>query len=119
MILLLNFFFFSSRRRHTRCSRDWSSDVCSSDLRLYAGMTGQRISTTGSDPTKASAFATRDDATGTVSVLFGRHESCTPKENELCHQAAADEPQAAQVNLQVAYPYSASQVKVSYTKVQN
>src|SRR3989449_7711872 len=28
----LCFFFFSSRRRHTRCSRDWSSDVCSSDL---------------------------------------------------------------------------------------
>src|SRR2546422_5303958 len=28
------FFFFSSRRRHTRCSRDWSSDVCSSDLRI-------------------------------------------------------------------------------------
>src|SRR2546422_3552234 len=27
-------FFFSSRRRHTRCSRDWSSDVCSSDLSL-------------------------------------------------------------------------------------
>src|SRR2546429_9534032 len=26
------YFFFSSRRRHTRCSRDWSSDVCSSDL---------------------------------------------------------------------------------------
>src|SRR3989449_11670791 len=26
------FFFFSSRRRHTRCSRDWCSDVCSSDL---------------------------------------------------------------------------------------
>src|SRR2546422_4187069 len=25
-------FFFSSRRRHTICSRDWSSDVCSSDL---------------------------------------------------------------------------------------
>src|SRR5947199_6637517 len=26
-------FFFSSRRRHTRCLSDWSSDVCSSDLR--------------------------------------------------------------------------------------
>src|SRR5690554_6985141 len=25
-------FFFSSRRQHTRCGRDWSSDVCSSDL---------------------------------------------------------------------------------------
>src|SRR2546429_562384 len=30
------FFFFSSRRRHTRCSRDWSSDVCSSDLQVRA-----------------------------------------------------------------------------------
>src|SRR5438445_13671888 len=27
-----SFFFFSSRRRHTRYWRDWSSDVCSSDL---------------------------------------------------------------------------------------
>src|SRR5690606_40085119 len=30
--LQVSFFFFSSRRRHTRFSRDWSSDVCSSDL---------------------------------------------------------------------------------------
>src|SRR2546429_4794433 len=29
---MLLLFFSSSRRRHTRCSRDWSSDVCSSDL---------------------------------------------------------------------------------------
>src|SRR5690606_39394007 len=28
-------FFFSSRRRHTRFSRDWSSDVCSSDLVIF------------------------------------------------------------------------------------
>src|SRR5690606_7438398 len=28
-------FFFSSRRRHTRFSRDWSSDVCSSDLAVF------------------------------------------------------------------------------------
>src|SRR5256884_1399633 len=36
-------FFFSSRRRHTRCSRDWSSDVCSSDLHegnLWIGTDG-------------------------------------------------------------------------------
>src|SRR6266498_1755187 len=31
-ILMFVFFFFSSRRRHTSCGRDWSSDVCSSDL---------------------------------------------------------------------------------------
>src|SRR5438105_14944221 len=29
------FFFFSSRRRHTRSTRDWSSDVCSSDLAQF------------------------------------------------------------------------------------
>src|SRR6266513_6121603 len=32
VLLIVFFFFFSSRRRHTRSKRDWSSDVCSSDL---------------------------------------------------------------------------------------
>src|SRR6266704_4197284 len=32
-----NYFFFSSRRRHTRSKRDWSSDVCSSDLGVRMG----------------------------------------------------------------------------------
>src|SRR5205809_6370242 len=44
--VLTLFFFFSSRRRHTRCSRDWSSDVCSSDLLLlllrFPGRGGRR-----------------------------------------------------------------------------
>src|SRR5690606_8018183 len=35
-------FFFSSRRRHTRFSRDWSSDVCSSDLPRRAVFPGER-----------------------------------------------------------------------------
>src|SRR5437660_7274668 len=34
------FFFFSSRRRHTRWPRDWSSDVCSSDLYANGDMVG-------------------------------------------------------------------------------
>src|SRR5690606_40859990 len=33
-------FFFSSRRRHTRFSRDWSSDVCSSDLTVPVRTSG-------------------------------------------------------------------------------
>src|SRR5947209_16105254 len=33
--ILFFFFFFSSRRRHTRYWRDWSSDVCSSDLERH------------------------------------------------------------------------------------
>src|SRR3712207_9105373 len=34
------FFFFSSRRRHTRYWRDWSSDVCSSDLLFMVEFSG-------------------------------------------------------------------------------
>src|SRR5690606_40926352 len=37
-------FFFSSRRRHTRFSRDWSSDVCSSDLHINTQNAYQSLS---------------------------------------------------------------------------
>src|SRR5690625_6761871 len=52
-------FFFSSRRRHTRWPRDWSSDVCSSDLtmglvQLPGMMSGQIIA--GADPLQAVQF---------------------------------------------------------------
>src|SRR5699024_12024357 len=36
VILVVSLFFFSSRRRHTRSKRDWSSDVCSSDLGKFS-----------------------------------------------------------------------------------
>src|SRR5262245_62426948 len=36
MACFLGYFFFSSRRRHTRCLSDWSSDVCSSDLEIFS-----------------------------------------------------------------------------------
>src|SRR5690606_39622613 len=42
------FFFFSSRRRHTRFSRDWSSDVCSSDLILQSKFPVPSIPSNGS-----------------------------------------------------------------------
>src|SRR5690349_22119567 len=41
VIFLFFFFFFSSRRRHTRSLRDWSSDVCSSDLFVRAKKEGE------------------------------------------------------------------------------
>src|SRR5690606_40865379 len=51
-------FFFSSRRRHTRFSRDWSSDVCSSDLHASVvqerGSRGQRDWRIFGDPTEAA-----------------------------------------------------------------
>src|SRR5216683_4733179 len=45
-LFLYFFFFFSSRRRHTRSDRDWSSDVCSSDLPPGARLTAVRRATT-------------------------------------------------------------------------
>src|SRR5439155_18650154 len=54
------FFFFSSRRRHTRWPRDWSSDVCSSDLlsgfakRLLVAMHAQEVLLEGLDSTFAT-----------------------------------------------------------------
>src|SRR5207245_3619837 len=46
MVMLCCCFFFSSRRRHTRCYRDWSSDVCSSDLGQKALDVGCGVGTT-------------------------------------------------------------------------
>src|SRR5690606_40049301 len=56
------FFFFSSRRRHTRFSRDWSSDVCSSDLATF----GDGIKITGL-PTIANSET--DDAPARETII--------------------------------------------------
>src|SRR2546421_2461293 len=45
------FFFFSSRRRHTRSDRDWSSDVCSSDLVAHSAADEGEILNLGVAPT--------------------------------------------------------------------
>src|SRR5438045_6587009 len=43
IVTLFFCFFFSSRRRHTRCLSDWSSDVCSSDLLNFLATVGAGI----------------------------------------------------------------------------
>src|SRR5206468_6319094 len=59
------FFFFSSRRRHTRCDRDWSSDVCSSDLHaeghaaLFKPVVPTRIGEVGGPPVRSEQHALR------------------------------------------------------------
>src|SRR5256885_13070660 len=68
------FFFFSSRRRHTRLQGDWSSDVCSSDLRP------SRPTARRSHVRTARALAPREQARGprlqaSAKRFFGRRFS--------------------------------------------
>src|SRR3989449_9143315 len=79
-------FFFSSRRRHTRCSRDWSSDVCSSDLvRIVNGVvqTGLNVAryddgtTIADKPLRMRGTVTDAIITGGSAVLAVDAESRT------------------------------------------
>src|SRR2546429_5199398 len=54
-----SFFFFSSRRRHTRCSRDWSSDVCSSDLFQRSSFYSLGFEPTTKEQTHSNEYANR------------------------------------------------------------
>src|SRR2546421_2052869 len=68
------FFFFSSRRRHTRSDRDWSSDVCSSDLLVLIcalhGATSLSLRTTG-DMHERSRDLARRIAPATAAAVIG------------------------------------------------
>src|SRR5690606_40302019 len=52
-------FFFSSRRRHTRFSRDWSSDVCSSDLTVSSERRGLTVNDAPEDKLEATPAPAR------------------------------------------------------------
>src|SRR5690606_28426388 len=64
VVLVLSFFllfFFSSRRRHTRFSRDWSSDVCSSDLGVAQCLSTAVASALGAEHGGVADGASMDD----------------------------------------------------------
>src|SRR5207249_9659066 len=72
------FFFFSSRRRHTRSKRDWSSDVCSSDL----GSTCVRVQVPRDRPQVEPGPADEDRHAPLVSREIGEH--CANVPGEVC-----------------------------------
>src|SRR6267154_4696247 len=98
------FFFFSSRRRHTRWTGDWSSDVCSSDLgagygsagRFYEqadqllGMTPTRYRSGGADT--EIRFAIGECSLGSILV------ACSAR--GICAITMGDDPQALARELQ-------------------
>src|ERR1035441_10376355 len=96
------FFFFSSRRRHTRCLSDWSSDVCSSDLRSMASviMGRSRMSRmprgNGGPPSKSLPRATWSSPTNWMARPTTPTHSSTVKriscdQHLAVHGGAADE----------------------------
>src|SRR2546422_11110433 len=120
--LFLSFFFFSSRRRHTRCSRDWSSDVCSSDLSDVltepVKISGQPVanlvaSTSGTDSDWVVKLidvypdeVARQPAMGgyqlmvSADIFRGRY----PESPETPQPLASDKPLAYRFNLPTANP---------------
>src|SRR5206468_6994096 len=84
------FFFFSSRRRHTRSDRDWSSDVCSSDLKEIAGGPWIRASAAQSpcrgalELRKPEASASSHSSTGIREKAPDSRSSCpSPRQDAL------------------------------------
>src|SRR5690606_41354121 len=83
------FFFFSSRRRHTRFSRDWSSDVCSSDLldinrRLDRWLRIERDGTVTVFPGKVEIGRSEERRVGKSVDLGGRRIIKKKKKKEQC-----------------------------------
>src|SRR5690606_40482051 len=72
-------FFFSSRRRHTRFSRDWSSDVCSSDL-AGGGLLPSTMGAGLSDPWGVQyGYCVWDPGTASVSNAVPACGGATPR----------------------------------------
>src|ERR1019366_1786388 len=79
------FFFFSSRRRHTRLVSDWSSDVCSSDLEGFWGLTRNPLlpcSIISAIPPRLEAMTTHpiDMASRQTLAQFSQREGNTQKQ---------------------------------------
>src|SRR5207245_6237496 len=69
-------FLFSSRRRHTRCYRDWSSDVCSSDLakRVLNDWTQTTLAAHRGNATRADSASSRSNIAGDVAQALRPEE---------------------------------------------
>src|SRR5260370_32410406 len=103
------FFFFSSRRRHTRFKCDWSSDVCSSDLNLrFTRLSTYKLSPLGDEilrvrstmktlyaPPLLAAILAVTLVGGPISPAFGQDAPQTP-------QAAPAKPAAPIIPVSLA-----------------
>src|SRR6266496_5779003 len=101
IVVFFFFFFFSSRRRHTRSLRDWSSDVCSSDLDRVT-RPGARLGN-GPRPGAAQARARRARPDRRVPHHLGRlrrHRAQTRRETRFERARAPRELRHVQVHVE-------------------
>src|SRR5271169_6094034 len=90
------FFFFSSRRRHTRCYRDWSSDVCSSDLSAdRAAKHPFRGRTWSFEELVQHRLNERFDSQITLDTMRTRHAACQQALDRLAETFAEVKPDVA------------------------
>src|SRR5438876_3941464 len=79
LIILVLCFFFSSRRRHTRWTGDWSSDVCSSDLTQYpvlrTGQLGRSVCSKATGEGRTEALARSGEGHALSTTLPRPHRS--------------------------------------------
>src|SRR5437870_10730685 len=99
--------FFSSRRRHTRWPRDWSSDVCSSDLSTDVGLSITfTCGVSDGTPPYTFLWTFGDDATGSESTMAHSYTSSGPKTATGTIADAAGQTASSSVTIQV-YPVPA------------
>src|SRR5262249_17345271 len=87
------FFFFSSRRRHTRLVSDWSSDVCSSDLTATANNSQPTITSPATAP--SISMSAQDVTIDTTSVTAGQAVHITAQ----LHNSGANDAKGLTVRL--------------------
>src|SRR5688500_20399632 len=95
-------FFYSSRRRHTRLQGDWSSDVCSSDLRTPSTSTDDsRTASSSSIPTPGTAgssSSTRTSSSGLSSSYERGKRSEERRVGRECGRGCRSEESAEECN---------------------
>src|SRR5207245_8091063 len=103
VVSAVSFFFFSSRRRHTRCYRDWSSDVCSSDLDLTGPVVVGKIGddlrmdyTAVGDTTNLAARMQQTARPGSVVVTEATHKLIRSEERRVGKECKARWSEARQ-----------------------
>src|SRR5437763_17009076 len=82
-------FFFSSRRRHTRYIGDWSSDVCSSDLRKPGGACRRRAGPRGRSEPRPDPARTEERRVGKECKSRGLPDAV--RKNDYGHDASMGE----------------------------